>query len=84
MTRMSLPLIEMVEHQRSQFGYSCYMEVIMLATWTIWIHRNNIIFNVGQVSFVRWKREFKEVLILCDHRAKPSLQLDLTAWLSSL
>jgi hypothetical protein len=81
---LSLPVADMVQEQRSQFPSSCYMEVIILAAWSIWIHRNNIIFNNGQISFARWKGEFRELFLLCKRRAKPSLQADMSAWLASL
>jgi hypothetical protein len=58
------------------------MEVLILAAWAIWIHRNNFIFNNEHISFARWKKEF--IKVLCKHRAKPSLEADMTAWLSSL
>jgi hypothetical protein len=35
-----------------------FVEVIMIASWAIWIHHNNFIFNNVQISFGRWKMEF--------------------------
>jgi hypothetical protein len=46
----------------------------MLATWAIRIHRNNLIFNNVPVSLPRWKFEFKELLLLSNHRAKTRLE----------
>jgi hypothetical protein len=42
-----------VEEQKKHFQYSCYMEVIMLAAWSVSIHHNNFIFNNEQVSLVQ-------------------------------
>jgi hypothetical protein len=68
----------------SHFNYSCYMEVTILATWAIRIHRNGIIFNGEQTSLPRWKKDFKELILLCKHKAKPSLELSLHTWLTYL
>jgi hypothetical protein len=81
---LSLSLMDMIKQQHSQFPYSCYMEVIILGTWAIWIHRNGIIFNGEQISLPRWKKDFKEMISLCKHRANPSLELALNAGLRTL
>jgi hypothetical protein len=81
---LSLPVVEMIEDGRRHFMHRCYMEVVVLAAWTIWIHRNNSIFNGLQVSLARWKKEFRDLFILCRHRAKASLDHNMGAWLSSL
>jgi hypothetical protein len=74
---LSLPVTEMIEDGKQQFQFSCFMEVIILASWSIWIPRNNFIFNDVQISFHRWKKEFRELFLLCKHRAKPSLDADM-------
>jgi hypothetical protein len=51
---LSLPVVSMIAQQRSMFGFDCFMEVVILATWSIWLHRNNIIFNSAHVSLNRW------------------------------
>jgi hypothetical protein len=45
---------------------------------------NNFIFNDEQISFGRWKKEFKDLFNLCKHRAKAALEHDMAAWLASL
>jgi hypothetical protein len=81
---LSLLVLEMIEQQRRYFLPSCYMEVIMSATWVIWIHRKNIIFNNEALCFRHWKHEFREIFLLGKFRAKPSLESLMTSWLSSL
>jgi hypothetical protein len=81
---LALSATEMIEEGRGHFQYACFMEVVILASWCIWIHRNNLIFNGVQLSLPRWKKEFKELFLLCKHRAKDSLEVDMSAWLSSL
>jgi hypothetical protein len=79
-----LSVVEMIEEGRAHFQHACFMEVVILALWCIWIHRNNLIFNGIQLSLPRWMQEFKELFLLCKHRAKDSLAEDMSAWLSSL
>jgi hypothetical protein len=43
---LSLPVVEMIEDGKRQFSHACYMEVMILSSWAIWIHRNNLIFNI--------------------------------------
>jgi hypothetical protein len=74
----------MIEEGRGHFQHACFMEVVILSLWCIWIHRNNLIFNGVQLSLPRWNQEFKELFLLCKHRAKDSLVEDMSAWLSSL
>jgi hypothetical protein len=81
---LSLSVVSMMEHQRNQFSHDCLMEVLILATWSIWLYRNNIIFNSAQISLSRWRSEFHDIFLLCKHRAKPSLDASLTSWMSSL
>jgi membrane-bound metal-dependent hydrolase YbcI (DUF457 family) len=50
---LSLPVVEMIEDGHRHFMHSCYMEVVVLVAGTIWIHRNNSIFNGLQVSLAR-------------------------------
>jgi hypothetical protein len=62
---LSLSVLEMIEQQKRQFLSGCYMEVIMMAAWVIWIHRNNIIFNNASICLAQWKHEFRELFFLC-------------------
>jgi hypothetical protein len=81
---ISLSVTDMIEDGRRHFHHSCYMEAIVIASWAIWIHRNNFIFNEEQICFGHWKKEFKDLFNICKHRAKVALEHDMAAWLSSL
>jgi hypothetical protein len=81
---LSLPTIAMIKDGRRHFQFDCYMEVVVLAAWCIWIHRNNLIFNRVHISFITWKNEFRDLFLLCKHRAKPSLAEDMLAWFRTL
>ena len=72
---LSLPVIGMIEEGRGNFSHrSCYMEVVILACWSMWTHRNNIVFDNGVASFPIWKQEFRTLFAMVVHRAKPSLK----------
>jgi hypothetical protein len=66
----------MIEAGRRYFSHNCYMEVITIVTWSIWIEQLHY-FNGDHTSFVRWKKESKELFLLCKLRAKPTLEFDM-------
>jgi hypothetical protein len=41
----------------------------MGAGWTIWCHRNDVIFDAASVSLGCWKEAFKDEFSLVIHRA---------------
>jgi hypothetical protein len=55
----------------------------MVARWTIWCHRNTIIFDGAAVSLSRWRPAFKDEFSLIIHRAKPPTKILLESWLSN-
>jgi hypothetical protein len=81
---LSLPVAELIENGKRLFQFDCYMEVVVLAAWCIWIHRNDLIFNGVHISFARWKKEFRDLFLLCKHRAKTSLSNDMSSWLYNM
>lgn len=62
---------------RQQFGSPVFREVVIIACWCIWLHRNTIIFYHGTLSLARWRNHFKEELAPVALRAKTSLKLEL-------
>jgi hypothetical protein len=77
-------VVELIKDAKRHSTHSCFMEDTMIASWAIWIHRNNLIFNNVPISFARWKMELRELLLLCKFRAKPNLADDIDGWLASL
>jgi hypothetical protein len=55
----------------------------MIAGWSIWCHRNAIIFDGASPYLGRWREGFKVELLLIIHRAKPSTKELLIDWLSN-
>jgi hypothetical protein len=72
----------MINKSRRQFNSKIFREVIMVAGWCIWCHRNAIIFDGASVSLGPWKAAFKDEFALIIHRAKPSTKALLSNWLS--
>ncbi|KAF8659593.1 hypothetical protein HU200_058347 [Digitaria exilis] len=53
----------------------------MVASWAIWTHRNEIIFDGFPLSLRRWKQIFKDEFSLILHRVKSSQKMELEDWL---
>ncbi|KAF8724304.1 hypothetical protein HU200_021333 [Digitaria exilis] len=43
---------------REGFNSVIFREVVIIAMWSIWKHRNSIIFYGGSLSFAAWRRFF--------------------------
>ncbi|KAF8695310.1 hypothetical protein HU200_037536 [Digitaria exilis] len=69
----TLSVTEMVLQARQLFGLPSFREIVLIASWCIWTHRNSIIFDGAFVSLERRKSSFKDEIGLVLHRAKPSL-----------
>ncbi|KAF8669911.1 hypothetical protein HU200_051092 [Digitaria exilis] len=65
---LRLSLMERIIQGRRDFRNKIFRELIMVACWALWTHRNE-------------KMIFKEELSLVVHRTKPSLELELSSWL---
>ena len=61
-----------------------FMEIVILASWAIWISRNNMIFQAIQPSIQRWKAIFMEELSLLRFRIKKSYAGAYCFWLDNL
>ncbi|TVU36350.1 hypothetical protein EJB05_18282, partial [Eragrostis curvula] len=72
---------DMIIRSRRRFGSKIFREIIMVVAWSIWCHRNSIIFDGAALSLGRWKNFFKEEFALILHKAKPSTRDLLEAWL---
>jgi len=56
------------------FGRAIFKEIMIAACWSIWKHRNSIIFDNGSVSLDRWKATFLE---------EPSVKGHLIIWVEN-
>jgi hypothetical protein len=57
------------------------MDIIVLATWSIWIVRNNKIFNNQRASFASWNAILHEELRMLGHRIKNNYKEHFFSWL---
>ncbi len=54
----------MLQTQRSSFPHRCFMELFLLAAWSIWKERNGLIFQGIQPSVSNWVKILKSDLSL--------------------
>jgi hypothetical protein len=57
------------------------MDIIVLATWSIWIVRNNKIFNNQRPSFASCKAILHDELRMLGHRIKNKFKEQFFSWL---
>jgi hypothetical protein len=57
--------------------------IIIIMSWSIWMDRNDIIFNGLQPSLQSAKACFRKEFALVVLRAKPSLKQQLVLWLKA-
>lgn len=61
-----------------------FIEMTVLTTWSIWITRNNLIFNQIDPNFAVWRITFLREFALVIHRVKAKFKPDISAWFNSL
>ncbi|KAF8665227.1 hypothetical protein HU200_054123 [Digitaria exilis] len=74
----------MLLRARERFGLTIFREIIIMAIWAIWTHRNSIIFYNTTLSFATWRRTFTKGMKAVTSRAKPLVKESIKTWLSSL
>nr|TKW09525.1 hypothetical protein SEVIR_6G108100v2 [Setaria viridis] len=80
----SLDYGQMILKARQEFGKVFFGEIVIIASWAIWCHRNNIIFDGASLSFAAWRELFEKDIKLVTLRVKPVLRDKITNWLTSL
>ena len=71
---LSLDFQVMVLHARLQFNSVIFREIFIIGCWSIWCHRNDLIFDGASLSFSQWRRFFVKELQAVTLRAKPRLR----------
>ena len=79
-----LSRIDLLIDGKQRNNFDCIKEVIITGCWSLWIHRNKIIFDTQNLDIHECYRIFKETFALVMHRAKPSLKEGMQQWLDSL
>jgi hypothetical protein len=59
------------------------MDIIILGAWSIWIVRNNKIFNDQNPRFNAWKAIFLQELQMLSYRMKKKYAETFKSWLQS-
>jgi hypothetical protein len=59
------------------------MDLIIIAAWSIWIVRNDMVFNNKRPTFSSWKVIYFKELHLLSYRMKKKLADTFKAWLQS-
>jgi hypothetical protein len=56
----------MILQARADFDNVIFRGIIITGFWVIWMTRNGVIFDNGQIDINLWKRQFKEELgLMC-------------------
>jgi hypothetical protein len=61
-----------------------FKEALIAGCWSIWIHRNNIIFDSHSRDILACFAHFKDSFGSIRHRIKPSLKEGMLDWLDLL
>ncbi|RCV07305.1 hypothetical protein SETIT_1G233200v2 [Setaria italica] len=52
---LNLMCLDRIVESRRDFGSRIFREILILACWAIWKHRNEVIFDGVAISLQRWK-----------------------------
>ncbi|KAF8755765.1 hypothetical protein HU200_011234 [Digitaria exilis] len=75
----------MIITARATFGNAIFWEIVIVALWSIWKHRNSIIFFYGEsLSFNKWRLYFFQEMSLVTLRVKSGLKDKINVCLSSM
>jgi hypothetical protein len=80
----NFPLIDSIRDIKDKLQVPFSMEIIILASWSIWIVRNNKIFNNQRPRFTSWKANFHEELRMLKHRMKNKYREQYISWLEEI
>lgn len=77
-------IFQMLTQKRAQLNIPYFMDLFMIAAWTILKERNDLVFNGRPPSPATWKRRFVNEVKLHFCHFKPSVQHVISQWLSTL
>jgi hypothetical protein len=67
-------IYDMISNGRGTNPIACFMEVLIMGCWSLWNHRNNVIFEGKTINLHVCFNFFKECFSLIRNRAKPNLK----------
>jgi hypothetical protein len=74
---VSLEFQAMVLHARIHFNSVIFREIFIIGCWSLWCHRNDIIFYAASLSFSQWKRIFLRELQAVSLRVKSRVKEEM-------
>jgi hypothetical protein len=74
---------EMLKAAKKKFQGPCFVKIIILACWSIWKQRNNLISKGIKPAFEAWKSGFILEISFLKHRVKPSILPLLSRWIDN-
>ena len=77
-------LMEMLLEGRKQDTYGCFKECLIAGCWSLWKHRNSIIFDHKVKNMAFCISMFKKHFIMIIKKAKPGLKEGMQSWLDTL
>ena len=80
---VNLTMHEAFQDLKFKLNVPFFMEIIILASWAIWISRNNVIFNNQRASFNGWKAIYFQELNLVKHRIRKKYDQKFHDWLQN-
>jgi hypothetical protein len=66
---------------KAQLQVNCFMDIIILMCWTIWMSRNDLIFRGQQPTLQLAAQRFKSEFALVVLRAKASRKQSMVTWI---
>jgi hypothetical protein len=79
----NLSTFETIIDMRSKLNLPFSMEIIMISAWSIWITRNNAIFNNQRHDLRFWRFTFRQEISLLKYRIKKKHANTFKEWLQS-
>jgi hypothetical protein len=75
---------QMILQQKNKFAGPFFLDLVMIAAWSIWKERNEYIFNHKPPSLNGWKRIFKTEVNLYLFRLPQHKRFLVMAWLNQI
>jgi hypothetical protein len=79
----NLSVLESIEDLKGKIHQPFAMDLIIIAAWSIWIVRNDMVFNNKRPTFTNWKMIYFKELQWLTYRMKKKHAETFKAWLQS-
>jgi hypothetical protein len=76
--------LEIIEQGRTHWHRPLYMEIVIVASWSIWQERNRKLFEGIDPDIDSWARRFKQDFALLEHRTKTDLHTFIRSLIATL